>query len=109
VGRLLTVASLGSSRCALDGGDGTLCTLSADHRISHNTTERRRLAAAGCHVAAVDACGTGPAPTHCRGTGVLRLWPGGLTLSRALGDFAIGEAVLPLPHVKQASALRAPG
>lgn len=26
---------------------------------------------------------------------------GGLTLSRAIGDFGVGEAVLPLPHVKQ--------
>lgn len=28
---------------------------------------------------------------------------GGLTLSRSIGDFGVGEAVLPLPHIKQVS------
>jgi hypothetical protein len=101
VGRLVTVASLGSSACVLDSGDGALLSLSEDHRMSSNVRERQRLLAAGCLVAALDAAGTGPAPTPSRGSGVLRLWPGGLTLSRSLGDFPVGQGVLPLPHVKQ--------
>ncbi|KAI3430380.1 hypothetical protein D9Q98_004975 [Chlorella vulgaris] len=101
VGCLVTVASLGSSTCVLDSGDGALLSLSEDHRMSSNVRERQRLLAAGCLVAALDAAGTGPAPTPSRGSGVLRLWPGGLTLSRSLGDFPVGQGVLPLPHVKQ--------
>lgn len=101
-GRLLTVASLGSGRCVLDMGClGSLLTLSVEHRISSNVAERQRLSAAGCEVAYMDVGSLGPARHPGRGDGVLRLWPGGLALSRSIGDFAISEAVLPLPHIKQ--------
>ncbi len=30
---------------------------------------------------------------------------GGLTLSRSIGDFNIGQAVLPLPHIKQVGCM----
>ncbi|PSC69174.1 putative phosphatase 2C 5 isoform X1 [Micractinium conductrix] len=101
VGRLVTVASLGSSRCVLDPGTGPWVELSEDHTLSVSWRERQRLAAAGCHVAAQDSEGQGPAATPARGDGVPRLWPGGLKLGRSLGDFNIGEALLPLPHIKQ--------
>lgn len=102
VGRLVTVASVGSARCVLHtAAGGEPLVLSEEHRVATNVQERQRLLRSGCTVAAVDAGGSGPAPHPCRGTGVLRLWPGGLTLSRSLGDFKIGEAVLPLPHIKQ--------
>ncbi len=39
--------------------------------------------------------------------GPLRIWPGGLCLSRAIGDFDVGDAVIPFPHIMQASRLRA--
>ncbi|EFN54940.1 hypothetical protein CHLNCDRAFT_134688 [Chlorella variabilis] len=94
-GRLLTVASLGSGRCVLDMGClGSLLTLSVEHRISSNVAERQRLSAAGCEVAYMDVGSLGPARHPGRGDGVLRLWPGGLALSRSIGDFAISEAVL---------------
>ncbi len=35
------------------------------------------------------------------GVGPLRLWPGGLCLSRAIGDFDVGDAVLSLPYICQ--------
>lgn len=35
--------------------------------------------------------------------GPLRIWPGGLCLSRAVGDFDVGDSVIPFPHVMQAS------
>lgn len=76
-GRLVTVGSLGSSRCMLDVGAGSVAALSVEHVISSNGQERQRLAAAGCHVAPVDAAGSGPAPGPHSGSGVLRLWPGG--------------------------------
>jgi hypothetical protein len=76
----VTVASLGSSRCVLDTGDGQLVQLSEEHRISSNLRERQRLLAAACQVAAVDVSGAGPAATPCRASGALRLWPGGIGL-----------------------------
>lgn len=36
------------------------------------------------------------------GVGPLRIWPGGLCLSRAIGDFDVGDSVIPFPHVMQA-------
>ena len=33
--------------------------------------------------------------------GPLRCWPGGLCLSRSIGDTDVGEFIVPVPHVKQ--------
>ena len=33
--------------------------------------------------------------------GPLRCWPGGLCLSRSIGDTDVGEYIVPIPHVKQ--------
>lgn len=33
--------------------------------------------------------------------GPLRVWPGGLCLSRSIGDMDVGEFIVPVPHVKQ--------
>jgi hypothetical protein len=33
--------------------------------------------------------------------GPLRCWPGGLCLSRSIGDRDVGEFIVPVPHVKQ--------
>lgn len=45
--------------------------------------------------------GSGPARDVNNGMGPLRIWPGGLCLSRAVGDFDVGESVIPLPHIYQ--------
>lgn len=33
--------------------------------------------------------------------GPLRAWPGGICLSRSIGDLDAGEYIVPVPHVKQ--------
>jgi len=33
--------------------------------------------------------------------GPLRCWPGGLCLSRSIGDLDVGECIIAVPHVKQ--------
>lgn len=46
--------------------------------------------------------GGGPATRKgATGVGPLRLWPGGLCLSRAIGDFDVGDSVLCLPYISQ--------
>ena len=51
-----------------------------------------------CHV----HTGEGPAQgEEAEGYGPLRMWPGGLCLSRAIGDFDVGENVLCAPHIQQ--------
>jgi len=78
-GRLVTVASLGSSRCVLSTGSGGLATLSAQHVISANQQELKRLLKAGCHVAPQEPGSPGPAASPRSGGGVLRPRPGGCT------------------------------
>ncbi|KAK9816370.1 hypothetical protein WJX74_006737 [Apatococcus lobatus] len=98
---LITVASVGDSRASVDCGGGVM-QLSVDHRIATNKIERKRLEDLGCVIAPIDASGDGPAVDGAKpGWGPLRVWPGGLCLSRALGDFDVGPSVIPLPHVYQ--------
>jgi hypothetical protein len=33
--------------------------------------------------------------------GPLRCWPGGLCLSRSIGDLDVGQFIVPVPYVKQ--------
>ena len=53
-------------------------------------------------IAYVLCAGQGPAAgPYAQGWGPLRVWPGGLCLSRALGDFDVGSLVLAIPHIMQ--------
>ena len=54
---------------------------------------------------------TGGGPAQGKGAigvGPLRLWPGGLCLSRAIGDFDVGESVLSLPYISQVNHILLP-
>lgn len=92
----MTVGSLGSCCCVLDTvSEQPWLELTADHTIGSNTLEKRRLAAAGCLVAAVDRSGSGPARTPYSGAGVLRLWPGeaAVIVEEECGSRAWGSGV----------------
>ena len=41
----------------------------------------------------------------CYKIGPLRCWPGGLCLSRSIGDIDVGEFIVPIPYVKQVKVL----
>ena len=43
----------------------------------------------------------GPAAPGAPGLGPLRIWPGGLCVSRGIGDIDVGEPVIASPHVRQ--------
>ena len=43
----------------------------------------------------------GPACDGDPGLGPLRIWPGGLCVSRGIGDIDVGEPVIALPHIRQ--------
>ncbi|MCO5552231.1 hypothetical protein L7F22_005743 [Adiantum nelumboides] len=93
-GWTVTVASVGDSRCILDSQGGAICTLTVDHRLEENLEERKRVTASGGQVgrlSLIDGVEIGP----------LRCWPGGLCLSRSIGDMDVGEYIVPIPHVKQ--------
>ncbi|XP_052203276.1 probable protein phosphatase 2C 12 [Diospyros lotus] len=93
-GWVVTVASVGDSRCILESAEGVIYYMSADHRLECDVEERERIVASGGEVGRLNTGG---------GTqiGPLRCWPGGLCLSRSIGDMDVGEFIVPVPHVKQ--------
>ncbi|KAL3340487.1 hypothetical protein AABB24_028895 [Solanum stoloniferum] len=101
-GWVVTVASVGDSRCILESAEGGIYYLSADHRLDCNEEERERITACGGEVGRLNAGG---------GTeiGPLRCWPGGLCLSRSIGDMDVGEYIVPVPYVKQVKLTPAGG
>ncbi|VFQ99111.1 unnamed protein product [Cuscuta campestris] len=101
-GWVVTVASVGDSRCVLESAEGEIYYLSAEHRLECNIEERERIIASGGQVGRLNTGG---------GTeiGPLRCWPGGLCLSRSIGDTDIGEFIVPVPYVKQVKLSSAGG
>ncbi|CAE5956947.1 unnamed protein product [Arabidopsis arenosa] len=93
-GWTITVASVGDSRCILDTQGGVVSLLTVDHRLEENVEERERITASGGEVGRLNVFGGNE-------VGPLRCWPGGLCLSRSIGDTDVGEFIVPIPHVKQ--------
>ncbi|KAF4392453.1 hypothetical protein G4B88_005412 [Cannabis sativa] len=93
-GWTVTVASVGDSRCILDTQGGVVSLLTVDHRLEENVEERERVTASGGEVGRLNVFGGNE-------VGPLRCWPGGLCLSRSIGDTDVGEYIVPIPHVKQ--------
>ncbi|RVW99962.1 putative protein phosphatase 2C 12 [Vitis vinifera] len=93
-GWVVTVASVGDSRCILESAEGDIYHLSADHRLECNEEERDRITASGGEVGRLNTGGGAE-------IGPLRCWPGGLCLSRSIGDMDVGEFIVPVPYVKQ--------
>lgn len=91
-GWTVTAACVGDSRCVLDA-EGTVTALTIDHRFDTNDEERDRVVAMGGQVARLHPYGSEIGP--------LRSWPGGLCLSRTIGDIDAGHCIVPVPHVKQ--------
>uniref|UniRef100_A0A1J3K3U1 protein-serine/threonine phosphatase n=1 Tax=Noccaea caerulescens TaxID=107243 RepID=A0A1J3K3U1_NOCCA len=93
-GWTVTVACVGDSRCILDTSGGSVSNLTVDHRLEDNTEERERVTASGGEVGRLSIVGGVE-------IGPLRCWPGGLCLSRSIGDMDVGEFIVPVPFVKQ--------
>ncbi|KAL0045273.1 hypothetical protein WJX82_002436 [Trebouxia sp. C0006] len=92
VGWDLVVASVGDSTAYLDTG-AEVVQVSDTHRLDDNKAERKRCEAAGSEVckSTVDGKPVGPD----------RVWPGGLAMSRTIGDYMAGDVVLPEPEVRR--------
>ncbi|TKY69333.1 phosphatase 2C 15 [Spatholobus suberectus] len=98
----VTVASVGDSRCILDVQGGAVTNLTVDHRLEENIEERERVTASGGEVGRLSIVGGVE-------IGPLRCWPGGLCLSRSIGDMDVGEFIVPVPYVKQVKLSKAGG
>ncbi|KAJ0985758.1 hypothetical protein J5N97_004114 [Dioscorea zingiberensis] len=101
-GWTITVASVGDSRCILDSQGGDVSLLTVDHRLEENVEERERVTASGGEVGRLSIVGGAE-------IGPLRCWPGGLCLSRSIGDMDVGEFIVPVPYVKQVKLSSAGG
>ncbi|CAN6451537.1 unnamed protein product [Victoria cruziana] len=101
-GWTVTVASVGDSRCILDSQGGCISLLTVDHRLEENAEERERVTASGGEVGRLSLFGGSE-------VGPLRCWPGGLCLSRSIGDMDVGEFIVPIPYVKQVKLSNAGG
>ncbi|CAG9467546.1 unnamed protein product [Pedinophyceae sp. YPF-701] len=102
-GWLATVASLGDTLAYLDTGSEVV-PVTADHRLDVSEREVKRVRAhegRGVLVRRLCTSLRGAAEEFEGGVGPLRVWPGGLALGRALGDFDVGEAVICTPTVHQ--------
>ncbi|KAG1670124.1 hypothetical protein FOA52_013700 [Chlamydomonas sp. UWO 241] len=100
IGELITVANLGDSAGVVDTGCSML-EMTDSHRIQSHESERVRLKAQGCTIAALGFHLQGPAKPGEPGVGPLRIWPGGLCVSRSIGDLDAGPHILAMPHIKQ--------
>ncbi|KDP29451.1 hypothetical protein JCGZ_18372 [Jatropha curcas] len=98
-GWTVTVASVGDSRCILDAQGGAVSSLTVDHRLEENVEERERVTASGGEVGRLSIVGGAE-------IGPLRCWPGGLCLSRSIGDMDVGEFIVPIPYVKQVKFIK---
>ncbi|PKI50652.1 probable protein phosphatase 2C 12 [Punica granatum] len=101
-GWVITAASVGDSRCIFESADGDIYYLSADHRLECNEEERERITSSGGEVGRLNTGGGAE-------IGPLRCWPGGLCLSRSIGDMDVGPFIVPVPYVKQVKMSTAGG
>eukprot|EP00854_Cymbomonas_tetramitiformis_P008583 gene8583-10189_t len=91
-GHVLFVAGVGDSYAVLDTG-GQILRLSPDHRCDNNEQEKKRIKECGGEIGMSDR-GDGEA------IGVLRVWPGGLAITRTIGDIGAQEGgVIAEPEV----------
>lgn len=71
-----------------------------------NKSEQNRLRQSGAQLAPLGFHLQGPAKPQEMGVGPLRMWPGGLCVSRSIGDLDAGPLIVPLPHVRQVLVTR---
>mmetsp|Transcript_29704 Transcript_29704/g.83736 ORF Transcript_29704/g.83736 Transcript_29704/m.83736 type:complete len:499 (+) Transcript_29704:95-1591(+) len=93
VGWELIVANVGDSLALLDTGMEVI-QVSGNHRLDDNPEEQQRVLDAGAEVA--QSC-----IEDGKGVGPLRVWPGGLAMSRTIGDACGGDVVTAMPEVRQ--------
>jgi serine/threonine protein phosphatase PrpC len=88
----LLVANVGDSCAYLDTGSEVLA-VSGNHRLEDNQSEVVRIEQSGGEVA--------PSSIDGKPAGPIRVWPGGLAMSRTIGDVDAGDLCLAEPEITQ--------
>lgn len=99
-GWLLTVANVGDSEVFLDTKH-QIIEMTCSHKLNDNKSEQDRLKSVGVKLDTLCRTKRGPPAPGEQGIGPLRAWPGGIAMSRSLGDVDCGRHVLPVPHIRQ--------
>lgn len=100
-GWMLTIANVGDSEVFLDKRTQIL-EMTCCHKVNNNREEQERLKAAGMMIKPLSKSRrSGPPMEGEAGVGPLRAWPGGIAMSRSLGDIDCGPHILPMPHIRQ--------
>ena len=94
------MANVGDSEVYLDTGT-CIGEMACCHKVDDNRKEQERLLQAGVRVDRLSQTLLGPPVPGERGVGPLRVWPGGVAVSRSVGDFECGSHVLPVPHIRR--------
>eukprot|EP00898_Chlorokybus_atmophyticus_P009084 jgi/Chlat1/9177/Chrsp97S08450 len=89
----LVVGWVGDSRALFISNDGSWEALTRDHRFEDSQEECDRVMAAGGRLGRLH-------DTYGSEVGPLRCWPGGLCLSRSIGDADVGACVTAVPDVR---------
>lgn len=100
-GWLLSVANIGDSEVFIDIG-GVIGEMTCCHKVHTNQSEQQRLLDWGATVDSLSQFMLGPPREGEMGIGPLRAWPGGVAVSRSLGDFDCCNHVIPNPSIRQA-------
>ncbi|GMH43629.1 hypothetical protein BSKO_11551 [Bryopsis sp. KO-2023] len=98
--RFLTVANVGDSSGMLYT-ESQKIEMTKSHRLATSKMEQKRLKSENVSVAPLNVNMNGPAKRGEEGFGPLRVWPGGLAVSRSIGDADVTPQVVCFPHIKQ--------
>ncbi|EFJ42787.1 hypothetical protein VOLCADRAFT_121483 [Volvox carteri f. nagariensis] len=107
VGWELLVANVGDSLAYLDTGS-EIVVISTNHRVSESTEEQERIIKAGGRIKPAmygedDLEGEGSGSTTPQEGQQLRVWPGGINMTRTIGDDAAKGLLIAEPSVRQVS------
>ncbi|GIL74972.1 hypothetical protein Vretifemale_4816 [Volvox reticuliferus] len=107
VGWELLVANVGDSLAYLDTGS-EIVVVSANHRVAESTEEQERILNAGGRIKPAkydedDLEGEVPASATPHEGQQLRVWPGGINMTRTIGDEAAKGLLIAEPSVRQIS------
>jgi hypothetical protein len=101
VSRRARLRPLSSPHTPFASGHAQILQLTYDFRLEDSAEERARITATGAVLRRLAESGRGPCEAHQQGYGPLRVWPGGLALSRAIGDRDVGACIVAHPYVRQ--------
>ncbi|GIL48008.1 hypothetical protein Vafri_4730, partial [Volvox africanus] len=107
VGWELLVANVGDSLAYLDTGS-EIVVVSANHRVAESTEEQERIRNAGGRIKPAkydedDLEGEMPGSATPNEGQQLRVWPGGINMTRTIGDEAAKGLLIAEPSVRQIS------